>query len=142
MTSTQDDLTKAIREIITSIRNLKPSLGRIKSSTASDQEVALKRCLLIINNDHSAIFGSPQSTEETLLYSKYFFVDNVRHVLAMALERSDVSATRKLDALRSGIDFAEVFDDIELDSWGTCSLDDAYKLAMSAFSVAMAIIGL
>ena len=141
MTCKQHDLSKELREMITIIRSLAPSLARIKSSAASDQEAEISKCLLSLMSIRSDILESLESSENTLLNSKYRFVDNVRNVLAMALERSDVSAFRKLDALRSAIDFAEVLDDIELDSWGTCSQDDAYRLAMSAFSVAMAIIG-
>ena len=118
MTCKQHDLSKELREIITIIRSLAPSLARIKSSAASDQEAEISKCLLRLMNIRSDILESLEISENTLLNSKYRFVNNVRNVLAMALERSDVSAFRKLDALRSAIDFAEVLDDIELDFMG------------------------
>jgi hypothetical protein len=140
MTYKQHDLRKDLREIIATIGNLAPSLAKLKSNTASDQEAAIRHCLLSLLNSHSETEDPLDYIENTLLGSKYRIADNVRNVLAMALERSDVCVLRKVDALRCAIDFAEAFNEIELDSWGTCSQDDAYKLALSAFSVAMAII--
>jgi hypothetical protein len=138
MSDKSDDVNKEMREIITRIRNLTPWLVRIRSSIAADQDAGLRTCLLSLRNDRSETLGGQKYSDNTLPRSKYLFVDKVRNALAVALERTDVSAFRKLDAIRCAIDFADAFDDIELDSWGTCSQDNAYRLAMSAFSVAMA----
>jgi hypothetical protein len=138
MSGVPDNVNNEIPEIIARIRRLAPWLAKIQSSPPSDQDAEFRSCSLSLRNDRSQAFGANNCNAMALPNGKYLFVDNVRSALAAALERTDVQADRKLDALRCAIDFADAFEEIEFDSWGTCSQDDAYRLAMSAFSIAMA----
>jgi hypothetical protein len=140
MSGEPDEVNDEIREVIARIRRLAPWLARIQSNPPSDQDAAFRLCSLSLKNDPSEALGVNKNTAKAPPNSKYLFVDNVRSVLAAALVRTDVPAFRKLDALRCAIEFAEAFDEIEVDSWGTCSQDDAYRLAISAFSVAIAAV--
>jgi hypothetical protein len=138
MSGEPDDVNIELRDIIARIRGLAPWLAKIQLTPASDQDAAFRSCCFSLRNDRSEAIGANKGAAKAPPNGKYLFVDSLRGALAAALERTDLHACGKLDALRSAIDFAEAFEEIELDSWGTCSQDDAYRLAMSAFSIAMA----